>query len=70
LKLNAIKQEIKRVAGSQLDPVVAQAFLNLDLEEFNRRAYEKMERQLHLPLSGDRQKKHSIISSLYPDFEC
>ncbi len=69
LKLNAIKEEIKRVAGTQLDPVVAQAFLNLDLEEFNRRAYEKMERQLHLPLTREGQKKDSIFSSLYPEFE-
>lgn len=70
LKLEQIKQEIKRVAGTQLDPVVAQAFLNLDLEEFNRRAYEKMERQLHLPLSREQElTKKSILSYLNHDLE-
>jgi len=42
----------------------------LDLEEFNRRAYEKMERQLHLPLSREQElTRKSILSYLNHDLE-
>ncbi len=61
LKLDEIRREMRRVAGSQLDPVLVNTFLNLDLEDLNKKTSEKSRHQAWLPANnGDRNSKISV----------
>lgn len=61
LKLDEIRREMRRVAGSQLDPVLVNTFLNLNLEELNKKTSEKSRHQAWLPVNnGDRNSKISV----------
>ena len=54
LDIEKIRKELKRVAGTQLDPTVVDIFLNMDLSDFNKKSLEKIGGQLRLPLNGEK----------------
>lgn len=63
LSSEKIRKELKRVAGTQLDPKVVDIFLSMDLSKFNRESLYKYDRQLRLPLNGNSKYTHSHITA-------
>lgn len=63
LSIEKIQKELRRVAGTQLDPKVVDIFLHMDLGEFNRESLYRYDRQLRLPLNGNKKHTHSYFKA-------